>query len=59
MNYKSINDIFPGPPLEVISSVSPMKEVKSENSTRIFTGILIIGVVGVCAYFLLRNQDEV
>lgn len=54
-----IEDIFPGPPLEVISSVSPMKEVKSENSTRIFTGILIIGVLGVCAYLLLCDQDDV
>ena len=55
-----IEDYFPGPPLEVISSVSPMKEVKSENSTRIFTGILIIGVLGaVCAYLLMRDKDEV
>lgn len=55
-----LEDYFPGPPLEVISSVSPMKEVKSENSTRIFTGILIIGFVGVvCAYLLLCDQDDV
>lgn len=56
--YKSINDIFPGPPLEIISKINiPQKEVMPKNNNSIFIGILVVAVIGISYYHLFKEEE--
>jgi hypothetical protein len=57
MNYKSINDIFPGPPLEVISKINiPKKVVRPKNNNSIFIGIFVVAVIGITYCYIFKEE---
>jgi hypothetical protein len=57
MNYKSINDIFPGPPLEVISKINiPKKVVRPKNNNSIFIGIFVVAAIGITYCYFFKEE---
>lgn len=58
MNYNSINDIFPGPPLEVISKINiPKKVMRPKNNNSIFLGILVVAAIGITYCYILKEKE--
>lgn len=57
MNYKSINDIFPGPPLEVTGINIPKKVVRPKNNNSIFIGILVVAAIGITYCYILKEKE--
>lgn len=54
---KTIDDLFPGPPLEIIGNLKKV-EIKNDGSKTLIFGLVAIIAIGVFCYYQFLEKNE-